>query len=45
MIAARVLAAFVLLAAGFYGLYELVESPRGCLGPVADDHLVEAAVL
>ena len=28
MIAARVLAALVLLVAGFYGLYELVESPR-----------------
>lgn len=28
MIAARVLAALALLAAGFYGLYELVESPR-----------------
>ena len=28
MIAARVVAAIVLLAAGFFGLYELVESPR-----------------
>jgi peptidoglycan-N-acetylglucosamine deacetylase len=36
VIAARVLAALVLLAAGFFGLYELVESPRsGAFEPVA----------